>query len=434
MSSNLETALADYLSRDAVSHLINRAYPNIRHEVITDRFTSLVREFTSNFPELPTHGIRFISTPGRTELGGNHTDHNLGRVVAASIEVDALAAVLPTDDRVARVKSEGFTELFEVKIDENTPVPGENSTTALLRGVISRFKELGYQVGGFAAQVQSDVLPGSGMSSSAAIEVLFGTILSSLYNADTISSVQLAKVGQFAENKFMGKPCGLMDQIACATGGIVAIDFKNPSFPTIETIEADFQSFGYHLAIVNTGGSHADLTEAYASIPEEMQSVARLLNREHLRGIELEALLSAVPLLREKVGDRAILRSLHFIAENARAQKQREALGSGDIERFLTLARESAGSSWRLLQNCVAPGKTTEQPLAAGIAIAEALLDGEGAVRVHGGGFAGTMQVFLPESKRTHFVGEMETIFGPGCVTLTGVRQLGSVAFPALFD
>lgn len=432
MNKPLSPLLDDYLAAGEVGPLLSQTYPNTRGETVHSRFLRVAEGLIENYPDVDLSRLRFVSTPGRTELGGNHTDHNLGRVVAASIELDALAAVVPTEDSFARLRSRGFSEIFEVDVRQIGKVRGESGTQALLRGVIDRFRQLGYGVGGFAAYLESEVLPGSGMSSSAAVEVLLATILSSLFNEGRVPPVELAKVGRYAENEFMGKPCGLMDQIACASGGIVAIDFADPETPEVRRIEADFRSAGYLLAIVDTGGSHANLTDAYAAIPAEMGRVAELLGRRHLRGVELDELLRRAREIREGPGDRALLRAIHFVMENGRADRQRQALEAGDVEAFVALARESGSSSWRFLQNCLAPGSESEQSLAAGLAVAEALLAGRGAARVHGGGFAGTMQVFLPVGEQERFVREMEELFGGGCVTLTGVRQTGTVGFPEL--
>ena len=425
------SAVEQYLNRSDVLDLIHGCYGDTQSRR-KDRFYSVAQTLAETFPQLEGEGLRFVSTPGRSELGGNHTDHNLGCVVAGSIELDALAAVVPTDDRKIRLRSAGFDALFQVDLASLDKNSDDDDTQALLRGVAARFVELGYAVGGFAAYVESAVLPGSGMSSSAAIEVLIGTILSALYNNEQISPVELAKIGRYAENEYMGKPCGLMDQIACASGGVVAIDFGEPDSPEVTDIDVDLHAKGYRLAIVDTGGSHADLTDEYAAVPREMGRVAEALGREYLRGTTLEELLEEAASLRERVGDRAFLRAIHFVVENERAQAQRDALAAGDVERFIALARESGLSSWRFLQNCVAPGDPGDQPLAAGLAVGEAILQGRGAVRVHGGGFAGTMQVYLPVGLEESFTEQMETLFGKDAVTLTGIRRLGTVAFPPI--
>lgn len=430
--STIATTIDSYLDAPEVKSLLAGCYAGTPRAAIADRFLAAAEAVLDLFPEAKSEHIRFISTPGRSELGGNHTDHNLGCVVAGSIELDALAAVIPIEEDRIRLKSKGFDTLFDVDLSFLERRAEEEGTQSLIRGVAARCRELGFKVGGFVAYVDSKVLPGSGMSSSAAIEVLLGTAISSLYNESSIPVVELAKIGQYAENEYMGKPCGLMDQIACAHGGVVGIDFGNPSEPQVTGIEVDFLSHGYRLAIVDTGGSHADLTDSYAAVPAEMRAVAAEFGQETLRGLAMEQLLQELPSLRERVGDRALLRSIHFIAENERAQQQRDALASGKIDRFLSLARESALSSWRYLQNCMTPGDPGDQPLATGLAVAETILAGSGVVRVHGGGFAGTMQVFLPKEQEERFLVSMERLFGEGCVTLTGIRPLGTLAFPAI--
>ncbi|MFW6337714.1 MAG: galactokinase [Alkalispirochaetaceae bacterium] len=430
--SNLRERIDSYLNDQRVKPLLSGCYADTSRQAILNRFASAAEALLREFPEAEPEKLRFVSTPGRSELGGNHTDHNLGCVVAGSIELDALAAVVPTGDNRVRLRSEGFDALFDVDLSKAEPQSGESGTQALIRGVAARFEELGHQIGGFAAYLESRVLPGSGMSSSAAIEVLLGTILSQLYNDAAIGPIELAKIGQYAENNYMGKPCGLMDQIACAHGGVVGIDFERADDPEVTGMEVDLLSRGYRLAIVDTGGSHAELTDAYAAVPREMRAVARVFGKEYLRGVTEEEIIERGPDLRESVGDRALLRALHFVSENRRAQEQREALAAGDLERFLTLARESGLSSWRFLQNCVSPGDPADQPLATGLAVAETILRGRGVARVHGGGFAGTMQVFLPTQMEESFVEQMERLFGNGCVTLTGIRPLGTTAFPVL--
>lgn len=429
---DIATVIDSYLDAREVKALLAGCYAGTPRTAIADRFVAVAEALLEEFPEAADREIRFISTPGRSEIGGNHTDHNLGCVVAGSIELDALAAVVPTEDNRVRLTSQAYESLFDVDLSSLEPQEEEGGTQALIRGVAGRCRELGYRIGGFLAYVESKVLPGSGMSSSAAIEVLLGTAISSLYNENAIPVLELAKIGQYAENEYMGKPCGLMDQIACAHGGVVGIDFADPSAPEVRGIEVDFLSHGYRLAIVDTGGSHEDLTESYAAVPTEMRRVAAEFGQDSLRGITMDRLLSDVPPLRERVGDRALLRAIHFIAENERAQAQAEALSQGKIDRFLSLARESALSSWRYLQNCVTPGDPADQPLATGLAVAETLLRGRGVVRVHGGGFAGTMQVFLPREDEERFLEAMERLFGEGCVTLTGIRPLGTLAFPPL--
>jgi galactokinase len=320
-----------------------------------------------------------------------------------------------------------------VTLDDLAAVPAERGTTAaLIRGIASRFRQRGYAVGGFRACVASDVPVGSGLSSSASIEVLIATILNKLYNGGRIEPKQIAVIGQHAENVYFGKPCGLMDQIVCAVGGIVSIDFNDPGSPLVEKIGFDFAAAGYSLLVVDTGGSHADLTEDYASIPREMRSVAAQFGRQVCREISEHELLSRLAELRGSVGDRAILRALHFLHENRRVDLQAEALRKNDMQGFLRLVGESGSSSFRWLQNCFTPRAATEQGIPLALALAEGFIRRyEGACRVHGGGFAGTILVFLPRARVEEFRSLMESVFGSGCVKVLRVRPQGSMEIPS---
>ncbi len=391
------------------------------------RYLGLLEEHAGAFPK--TAGVSFFSASGRTELGGNHTDHNRGRVLAASIQLDALAAASPADDSMAIIRSHGIPRPIEVDLDDCTPRADETgSPEALVRGVAARLSELGYPVGGFRAVIDSTVLPGSGLSSSAAFEVLIGTILNRLHPGGKASAVELARAGQWAENRFFGKPCGLMDQIACSWGGVAAIDFADPEVPRIEGIAFSFATAGYSLLVVDTGGSHADLTPDYAAVPREMRSVAERFGREVLAEVGEEEFRDAMPDLRAKVGDRAVLRAMHFFDENRRVPEMADSLRAGDIERFLELSRESGDSSFRLLQNGYSPRKPGEQGITLALAESERFLRGEGVCRVHGGGFAGTVQAFVPVGRKNAYVAAMERLFGRGCTTSLSIRPLGAVA------
>ena len=378
----------------------------------------------------PSGEIRLFSTPGRTELGGNHTDHNRGKVLAASVHLDSLAAVARSSDGIVELYSEGFPEHFVVDVRDRAKKDGERGKTeALIRGVASRLAELGYEVGGFKGCVTSNVLRGSGLSSSASIEVLIGSLFSHLYNDGRIPSVALAVTGQFAENTYFDKPCGLEDQLACATGGIIGIDFRDPAEPAIERIPFNFLDHGYSLIVVDTGGTHDDLTADYAAIPTEMRAVAAAFGKTACRDISRDQVLGDIPRLRTIAGDRAILRSLHFFADNERVERQVGALKTRDIGGFLAAVRESGSSSWRLLQNCWSPHMTA-QPVPVALALSEIFLAGEGASRVHGGGFAGTIQAFVPKGRAQEYVGYMEGVFGPRSVTPLRVRNEGTIEVP----
>lgn len=393
------------------------------------RYNALAQEFHSRFPNCTPH---FFSTPGRTELGGNHTDHQHGKVLAASINLDSIAAAAPASDRRITVYSAGYPAPFVIDLNDLGPRDLEPRTTpALIRGIAARFQQLGYRFGGFNTCISSDVMVGSGLSSSASIEVLLGTMLNYFYNDNTISPLTLAQIGQYAENVYFNKPCGLMDQIACAVGGIVAIDFENPEQPRIEKINFDFARENYSLLVVDTGGHHADLTEDYAAVPREMQAVAASLGKKFCREISREEILKNIHELRSHAGDRAVLRALHFLEENARVDRQVAALRSGDFAAFLREVNASGQSSMRWLQNCFSPQNVAEQGIALALAFTEDYLTkiGAGACRVHGGGFAGTIQVFLPASHVHAYKKLLESIFKQGCVQALNIRVVGSMVF-----
>ena len=371
--------------------------------------------------------VFLFSTPGRTELGGNHTDHNHGRVLAAAVQLDSIAAVTPSGDALAVLHSEGFPEPFEVDLSRLERRKKEEGTTgALIRGIAAGLEARGFRCGGFKARVESRVLPGSGLSSSASIEVLIGTIFNHLYNDGSIDNLLLARIGQEAENHYFGKPCGLMDQIACAEGGIVAIDFEDLENPQIDRLSFDFQPRGYSLMVVNTGGSHADQTPEYAAIPAEMKSAAVALGKKVLRELTPDELYAALPGLRRKVGDRALLRCLHFFKDNERVVEQAAALKEGRIEDYLRIVNASGSSSWKLLQNCYVSRNPARQGITLALAVTEEFLQGEGACRVHGGGFAGTIQAYLPVKRTEEYVRLMENLFGNGSVTLLRIRREGT--------
>lgn len=369
--------------------------------------------------------LRFFSAPGRTEVSGNHTDHNRGCVMAAAVGLDVIAAVCPADDNIIAVKSEGFPEdtvdISDLEIKENE----KNSSAALIRGVAAGFRNAGLNIGGFKAYTTSNVLKGSGLSSSAAFEVLIGTILSRLYNGGNVSAVKIAQIAQYAENVYFGKPSGLMDQMASSVGGFITIDFKDTSKPVIEAISYDFASSGYTLCIVDTKGDHADLTPEYAAIPAEMKSVAEFFGKSELRDITKEMLIADIAGARASCGDRAVSRAFHFFDDNARVAKQAEALKSGDINTFLSLVTESGNSSFKYLQNIFAAASPGSQGLVMGLYMSESILNGAGATRVHGGGFAGTIQAFVPDGKVGEYADTMEKVFGEGSCYKLYIRPVG---------
>jgi len=326
--------------------------------------------------------------------------------------------------------SEGYDLPFIVDLNSLDPNPEENGTThALIRGVAARLKQLGYNIAGFKACITSDVLPGSGLSSSASIEVLIGSIFNTLFNDNSIAPEILAQIGQFAENNYLGKPCGLMDQMACAVGGIISIDFENPEKPVFSKINFNFDQQKYKLVVLDTGGSHADLTDDYSSIPAEMRSVAELFGAKVLRDISMDSFIEKLSYVREQLGDRAVLRTLHFFQENKRVEKEVNALETGDFYEFLKLIKASGDSSFKLLQNIFTVNNIKEQGVSLALALSEKFLDetGEGACRVHGGGFAGTIQIFLPDNSVEEYKNRMEKIFGENSVQVLNIRGIGTV-------
>lgn len=371
--------------------------------------------------------VRFFSAPGRTEIGGNHTDHNFGKVLAAGVSLDVIAAVTATDDNIIEVKSEGFkkdtVDLSDLSVHENE----KNTSAALIRGVCAGFKDRGYNIGGFKAYTTSNVLKGSGLSSSAAFEVLLCTILNSLYNSGEISDIEAAQISQYAENEYFGKPSGLMDQMASSVGSFITIDFNDPQKPVINKINFDFKKCGYSLCIVDTKGNHADLTPEYAAIPNEMKSVARLFGKNVLRGISKKQILQRIGEIRQKCGDRALLRALHFIDDNDRVDAQAQALKIGDFDAFLKKVNESGDSSYKYLQNIYANSNPREQGLSVGLYLAGEVLNGTGASRVHGGGFAGTIQAFVPNDKLSEFISVLDGAFGEGSCHVLSIRPVGGV-------
>ena len=366
-----------------------------------------------------------FSTSGRTELGGNHTDHNLGKVLAGSINLDTIAAVHTVGGNTVSFASEGYPAISVDISDLDVHEDLFGTTEALIRGVAAAMAKRGGKTGGFCANVSSSVFKGSGLSSSAAVEVLVGTIFNSLFNDDRFSTTELAIMGQEAENIHFGKPSGLMDQVACANGGIVGIDFKDPAKPVITPIEIDFADFGYNLVITTTGGNHADLTADYASIPSEMRTVARYFGKKALRDVNPQQFLSQIGDLRKAVGnDRAVLRASHYFQENYRVDCMISALRDRDFGRYLSLVRSSGDSSFRYLQNIYSPKAAGEQGISLALAMTEMFLKNEGAFRVQGGGFAGTIEAYIPLEKTGAYFSHMESLFGKGCCTILAIRNL----------
>ena len=370
---------------------------------------------------------RYFSAPGRTEIGGNHTDHQRGRVLAGAVNLDTRAAVRLNGTNVIRIQSKGYP-LSVVDLSNLTPVEAEiNSTPALIRGVATRFVQMGCEVKGFDAYCESTVLPGSGLSSSAAYEVLIGTIVNHLFFEGKVSQPEIAMIGQYAENVFFGKPCGLMDQTASAVGNLVTIDFFELGKPVIKPVPFDFGSCGHALCIIDSGADHADLTDEYAAVPGEMKAVAAFLGKEVLTQIDEAEFYAAIPAIRKACGDRAVMRAIHFYQENARVPKQVAALENGDFDAFLALVKQSGYSSYMYLQNVIPAGYKAHQDVAVALALCEHYLNGRGAYRVHGGGFAGTVQAFVPNDMLDAFVSGIDAALGEGACHVLSIRPHGGV-------
>ena len=368
-----------------------------------------------------------FSAPGRTEISGNHTDHQHGCVLAAAVNLETVAQVEMNGADLIRVQSEGYPPV-EVDLNDLTVHEEEkNTTAALIRGVAAAFSRRGAELRGFDAKVHSTVLPGSGLSSSAAFEVLIGTICNELFFGKQMNAVEIAQIGQYAENVYFGKPCGLMDQTASSVGGMVFIDFADPAAPVVEKIDFDFTAAGHALCIIDSGADHADLTDEYAAIPSELKRVSAFFGKEVLRDIPEAVFFAALPELRHQVPDRAILRAVHFYQENSRVQRQAQALREGDFDTFLRLVSESGRSSWMYLQNITPAGATEHQDVAVALALCDTLLRGRGAFRVHGGGFAGTVQAFVPLDMLNSFKTGIEHVLGEGKCHVLSIRPEGGI-------
>jgi galactokinase len=423
-----------------------RRYASLIEETIRDRADWFPR---AEFPE--TAGdLRIFTAAGRTELGGNHTDHNRGKVLAASIQLDSAALAAPRKDKKVFFRSRGYPDVM-VDLEDPSGAPDleikeyeKGTTEALVRGIAAEFAATGTEVGGFTANAASTVLPGSGLSSSAAVEVLFGRIFDNLFGGGKRSASELARIGQKAENLYFGKPCGLMDQTACASGGAVAIDFENPDKPLIRQIGFDPASAGFALCVTDTRGSHADLTADYAAIPAEMKAVAAFFGKAVLRELDAGSIIARAAEIRKVTGDRALLRALHFFEENRRVDamlaqmEAMDAASSPEEKRkamgvFLDLVNQSGDSSWEFLQNIYSPKNPENQGVSLGLALTRDFLSGPGACRVHGGGFAGTIQAYIPLDALSAYRSRMEACFGSGSVTVLRIRPVGAaeLEFPA---
>lgn len=387
------------------------------------RYIDIMKKFASEFGNSE---IEFFSSPGRTEIGGNHTDHNYGRVLAGAVNLDIIGVAGKNNSDVIRIWAADYPK-FEVNLNSLEINKNEKYTSAaLVRGICARLKELGYAIGGFDACIDGGVPKGSGLSSSASFEVLIGAILSHFFNGGKLDPIQNAIIGQYSENNYFGKPCGLMDQTACAMGGLITIDFKDPSKPQVKKVNFDFVSTGFSLVITDTGGSHADLNDEYASLPTDMKAVAAELGAKVLREVTLEQVLEKAPSIREKVGDRAILRAIHFQGDNQRVVDQVEALERNDFKSFLGMVVDSGFSSYMYNQNIYPITNIREQNVSLALALSHLVLKGEGAWRVHGGGFAGTIQAFVPQKLLSRYVSTLEHVYGKGSCHILFIRKQGA--------
>ncbi len=425
MKTNL---LKEYINNGQLDEKIASLYGEDQIAFQRERYNKAIDGYVAQYGKKDAD-IQIFSVSGRSEISGNHTDHNNGKVIAAAINLDVIAIVTPRNDGIINVKSEGFEKVDTVDV-KNTK-PDEKyyfKSYSLITGMCDGFENNGYKVGGFDAYTTSNVFKGSGLSSSAAFEVMIGNILNHLYNDGKVDNVMIAKIAQFAENVHFGKKSGLMDQMACAVGGFINIDFEDTANPVIKKIDFDLNKYGYYLYIVNTGGNHADLNDDYSSVPEEMKSVARLLGSEVLRGVKYSDVIENSKLLREKVGDRAILRAIHYLNENERVDRQVRSLENGDLDAFFSDVISSGMSSFRYLQNVYTVKNVSEQGLSLALAVSEQILNGKRAAwRVHGGGFAGTIQAFVPADLSETYKKEIEKVFGEGnCVALR-VRNDGAI-------
>lgn len=421
------TQLLKQLKNGALDARFTTLYGADRLLAAQERYEKAICAFTALYGE--DRDISLFSVSGRSELSGNHTDHNHGCVIAAAIDLDIIAVASKRADSIIRVTSEGFPEdVVDINTFNAPRTERFSRSDALIAGVCEGFRRTGFSVGGFDAYTTSNVLKGSGLSSSAAFEDMIGNIENHLYNEGLVENAVIAKIAQFAENEFFGKPCGLMDQMGCGIGGIISIDFSDPVTPRFEKIDFDLTAKGFSLCIVDTGGNHADLTPDYAAIPAEMKAVAAALGKTVLRDVDEQALLAAIPTLRKSVGDRAILRTIHFLGENRRVAAQRNALCAGDLPAFFELVKASGRSSFCYLQNVYSSANPAEQGLSLALALAEDFLATRGgACRVHGGGFAGTVQAYVPLAAVADFVALMDGVFGKGATIPLRIRPEGAV-------
>lgn len=419
-----KTEYLERLSKGDMDHILCDLYTPQNLEMQKKRITDAVNKFSSIYPE--REEIHIYSAPGRTEIGGNHTDHQHGCVIAAAVNLDAIGVTAFHNDGVIRIKSEGYNA-FEISVDDLEIHSDETGTPAIVRGIVSEFSKICGKIGGFDMYVTSDVLSGSGISSSAAFENLVSTAMDMYYNDSKAGAVEIAKIGQYAENVYFGKKSGLMDQMVSSVGGFVFIDFCNIENPYIEKIDFDFNMTGHRLIITDTKGSHSDLTDDYVAIRSEMESVAKVFDKTVLREVDEKDFKHSISQLREILSDRAVLRAAHFFNENKRACDEAEHLKASDFEGFLKLVRESGDSSESYLQNLYSVKNPMKQEIPLALMIGKEILGESGAIRVHGGGFAGTIQAFVPEEKVSEYISVMNGIFGNDSCYILSVRPFGGI-------
>ena len=389
-----------------------------------ERYEAIRKGFAAQYGYEAGEG-EFFSAPGRTEIGGNHTDHNHGRVLAGAVDLDIVGLAQKTGNDTIRLKSAEYDKIDVVDLTDLSLHPEDTGSQSLIRGICAKCKELGYQVGGFDCYTITQVLKGSGLSSSAAFEVLVVTVISHLFNDGSIDPITAAKISQYAENVYFGKPSGLLDQMASSVGGVTAMDFADPSAPVVEKVTFDLASYGHALCVVDTGGNHADLTGEYAAIPQEMKAVAQFFGKEFLRQVDEAAFYEKLPQVRKAVGDRAVLRAMHFFDDDRLAHEEAQALKAGDFPGFLRKVRASGQSSLQRLQNVFAPQAPQEQGITLALSLSQRLLGEQGACRVHGGGFAGTIQAYVPFGLLDSYRQGMEHVFGKGSCYVLSFRQAG---------
>ena len=389
-----------------------------------ERYEAIRKGFAAQYGYEAGEGT-FFSAPGRTEIGGNHTDHNHGRVLAGAVDLDIVGLAQKTGNDTIRLKSAEYDKIDVVDLTDLSLHPEDTGSQSLIRGICAKCKELGYQVGGFDCYTITQVLKGSGLSSSAAFEVLVVTVISHLFNGGSIDPITAAKISQYAENVYFGKPSGLLDQMASSVGGVTAMDFADPSAPVVEKVTFDLASYGHALCVVDTGGNHADLTGEYAAIPQEMKAVAQFFGKEFLRQVDEAAFYEKLPQVRKAVGDRAVLRAMHFFDDDRLAYEEAQALKVGDFPGFLRKVRVSGQSSLQRLQNVFAPQAPQEQGITLALSLSQRLLGEQGACRVHGGGFAGTIQAYVPFDLLDSYRHGMEHVFGKGSCYVLSFRQAG---------